>query len=164
MHPSITKIIFEKEESVITNISIPDAFQSNSCKCINKQHNLQESINIYLPNDGKFGNLNVLCNSKVIINSLYYNKNNLYFLNIKHFENNFSVSDNISLIQLKYRIYGLRDINIKTTQNVIKMKENYYQALINRDEKTIQTIIKDKKKIKQNLIKTQKNYRILTKI
>ena len=60
------------------------------------------------------------------------------------------------ILQLKYKTYGLQDININTTQNVIKMKENYYKALINRDEKKIGKIIKDKKIIKQNLIKTQK--------
>ena len=155
LHPAITRIVFEKEESVIGNLSIPDAFPNNSCKCINNYQNLQKNINIYFPNNGRFGNLNVLCNSKVILNSFGYHKSNLYFLNIKHFPNNFSVADNISLIQLKYKTYGLQDININTTQNVIKMKENYYKALINRDEKTIQTIIKDKNKIKRNLIKTQ---------
>ena len=156
LHPSVTTIVFEKEESVISNISIPDVFPNNSCKCINNQHNFQRSINIYLPNDGKFGNLNIFCNSKIILNSFCYHKSNLYFLNIKHFENNFSVADNISLVQLKYRTYGLQDININTTQNAIKMKENYYKALIKRNEKEIGKITKDKRKIKQNLIKTQK--------
>ena len=142
---------------MITNISIPDVFPNNSCKCcVNNYQNLQKSNNIYLPNYGKFVNLNVFCNSKIIFNSLCYHKSNLYFLNIKHFPNNFSVADNISLVQLKYKTYGLQDININTTQNVIKMKENYYKALINRDEKKIGKIIKDKKIIKQNLIKTQK--------
>ena len=155
LHPSVTTIVFEKEESVISNISIPDVFPNNSCKCINNQHNLQKSINIYLPNDGKFGNLNIFCNSKIILNSFCYHKSNLYFLNIKHFENNFSVADNISLVQLKYRTYGLQDININTTQNVIKMKENYYKALINRIEDKLTDTEQELKNTTQELTNTK---------
>ena len=131
LHPGINNLMFTSENSVISNINVPDTIINNGKDKDTKpfvKTNDFKLISLYLPDNSKFGKLNI--NGKLTVSLL--NKHNkqtyLTFTEInKSSQYSLAVHDKIDLRIDKYNHSKkklLRDINITDGSNNQKQSNN----------------------------------------
>ena len=175
LYPTITSITFENEQSVMSNINLPNQYY-NKCKDQYKKQ-FPKMIDLCLPNNSYFGTLNITGNIMVVLSNESCKPVHISFNKINVPHNTLFVHDKVYIdgCHSDYhecscnnhknygckchcsKVKGLRDINI-SSKNSESLVVPFKQDLLLHEDMKNQIII-ELKQYMYNLIKISDKYR-----